>query len=205
MKLFIDSCDYLTLGLLDDKNQWVDYEQFSTRKNSEVVHAKIYEMLSRAGLKLHQIKTAFHVAGPGSYTGMRLSDGICQILKWQGVEIYSFYHFEVPQLLEMDNWIWISEAFKGELFTYAVNREGSPELLIKKDGLENESFVEKFYGSYDHVFSHYPSGAFTCEYTSDLIRKHGASLFETVLKNQLRRESYYYRPLEKEFTQTQRA
>jgi tRNA threonylcarbamoyladenosine biosynthesis protein TsaB len=203
-RLFIDSCEYLTLGLLGEDSKWIDYEQFSTVKNSEIVHGKLFEMLKRNGLKLKDVTQVFQAAGPGSYTGMRLSDGICQILLWQGAKVNSFYHFEVPMLLGETSYIWISEAFKGEIYCHQVLNGTVEEKLLPKDGRENQSFVEQFYGGFDHVFTHYPTGAFESEYTCELIRKSSVELFEKIKSDDLVRETFYYRPLDKEFKQTQR-
>lgn len=204
MKLYIDSSEYLTLGLLDSEYQWVDTVQISAKKNAEIFHSELYEMLKRAGTRLEKIETAFHCAGPGSYTGMRLSDGICQVLDWRGIAVYSFYHFEVPQLIGIDRGVWLSEAFKGELFCYEWNLGESTTSLVGKDGRGTEDIVGSYYATHEFVFTHYPVEGFDCEYTADLIRRKASLLFEDVEKKKMKRSPYYYRPLEKEFKQTQR-
>ncbi len=204
MYLFIDSCEYLTLGLLNEKFEWVDYEQVSSQKNSEIFHTKLYELLTRANLTLDTIEKCFLVAGPGSYTGMRLSEGMGQLLQWHKKKIYSFYHFEVPALLNFAQGVWLSEAFKGELFFYKWNsivKSESMELVPKQDK-ENEIWVDELYGDYDHVFTHFATGNFDCEYTTELIRRRPSELFPKIVALDLQRESYYYRPLEKEFKQS---
>lgn len=202
--LFVDSCEFLSIGLLSDKLDWIDYDQNSVKKNSEFFHSNLQQMLKRNNHKLSEIEGVFQVAGPGSYTGMRLSEGFCQILEWQKKPIYSFYHFEVPLICGVQKGIWLSEAFKGELFSYRWEGEENSTRLISKDGQEVGQWIERFYADYEYIYTHFAVEGFDCEYTSDLIKKHASSLFKHVKDNSFRRESYYYRPLDVEFRVTQR-
>jgi tRNA threonylcarbamoyladenosine biosynthesis protein TsaB len=202
--LFVDSCEFLSVGLLSDELQWLDYDQNSVKKNSEFFHSNLQKMLSRNQKKLSEISGVFQVAGPGSYTGMRLSEGFCQILEWQKLPIFSFYHFEVPALCGIKKGIWVSEAFKGELFCYTWNGEENNTKLIAKDGQDVSQWIERFYGDYEYVFTHFAVDGFDCEYSSGLIKKNAPALLGYVKENSLRRESYYYRPLDVEFKVTQR-
>ena len=83
MKLFLDTTFGITVGLLDDQNEWLDYSFVDGQKGSAVIHKIILDLLEKNNLSIKNVKALFQIAGPGSYTGMRVSDGISQIFDWQ--------------------------------------------------------------------------------------------------------------------------
>lgn len=199
MYLFFDSSEYLSLGILDSAYNWVDFKRLTTKKNSEIFYGCLYDMLEKNELKLAQIKAVFQVAGPGSYTGMRLSEGLCQLLEWQGISVYSFYHFQVPKLLGRKKGGWVSEAFKGELFLYSWEGDSEDFLLLPKHGRTNEEMLFEISKTTTPLFTHYDMGIFDCEFTADQIKDSPHVLFKRVFELELREKPYYYRPLEQEF------
>jgi len=193
--LFVDTSELLTVGLLDEQFQWLEYHELEDKKSSALIHSFIYELLSKHGLKLENIAAYFQVAGPGSYTGMRVSEGISQVLNWQGMKVYSFYHFEVPKLLGEKSGAWISKAFKGEAFIYSWNNEDVDKELVSLEALD-----ENLDAKTSTLFTHF-SGNFERElaYTSKMIKASSSELFPIVVEKNLKREPFYYRALEKEF------
>jgi tRNA threonylcarbamoyladenosine biosynthesis protein TsaB len=175
--LFLDTTAGLTYGLLDEKFSWLAYESSNEKRPSEHIHEKIFFMLSKLNIQLSQIRI-ITLAGPGSYTGMRLSEGFADIAEWNGVKVFSFYHFEIPKLTGVLSGRWITNAFKNEIFSFQWDEIGEKkELLSTCDD---------------------PS-AFTIEMTAEHIYKYPEVIFSKVILQNEKRETYYFRTLEKEF------
>ncbi|MBL6989376.1 MAG: hypothetical protein ISR65_06345 [Bacteriovoracaceae bacterium] len=187
--LFIDTSEVLKVGLLNEKLAWVSFKETGEKKTSSIVHKVIYEVLKDQQINFMDLGGLFFLAGPGSYTGIRVSEGIAGICTWQQLPVFSFHHFEVPQLLGHKAYIWYKNAFKGEFFAYKWDGVSCSHELIKDDALE-------FYLD-NGVNNNY--SLFTSVDTSKEIIKSSEKLFKVVLKDKLLRAPYYYRTLEQEF------
>jgi tRNA threonylcarbamoyladenosine biosynthesis protein TsaB len=202
--LFVDTSDHLVLGLLDSNYEWIELVETNDKKSSASIHAKIYELLKRHDLKIKDVKALFQVAGPGSYTGMRISEGISQVLEWQKMPIYSFYHFVIPSILGESKGAWISRAFKGEIFLYEW-RAGEVKTSLHDESelprIESELKAElgEFWTHYNESFPEIPKS------TGELLKNNSQKLFSYVADSQLREKPFYYRSLEKEFTVSQKS
>ena len=175
--LFLDTTSGLILGLLDESFHWLDYEVNKDNRPSEIIHSKIFYLLNKFYLDFQNIRLIY-IAGPGSYTGMRLSEGLADIVKWNNIETYSFYHFEVPQYIGVKSGQWITNAFKKEIFSYKWNEnESSKELLISCDNKQ----------------------VYTLEKTQEIIHKNPMEIFSKIVHLKENRETYYFRTLEEEF------
>lgn len=196
--LFVDTTNHLTFGLLDEGFKWLDFVELQDKKSSGKIHSLIYEVLEKNGLKAKELKAMFHISGPGSYTGMRVSEGLAQILKWQNIPTYSFYHFEIPSILNIESGAWISNAFKGELFLYTWDEDGSNKELLLSSNLKESLISLKL--KYKNLFTHF-STEFEMElnYSSELVRSHSENLFNVVMSNKMNQKPFYYRSLDQEF------
>lgn len=175
--LFLDTTAGLTVGLLDDQFAWMAYESSNEKRPSEHIHEKIFFMLSKFNLQLNHLRV-ITVAGPGSYTGMRLSEGFSDIVSWSGVKILSFYHFEVPKFTGISSGRWMTNAFKNQIFSYQWDPKGSStELLLECSDPD----------------------AFSIEKTRELIYTNPTLIFSKVVQLNEKKESYYFRTLEEEF------
>ncbi|MBL7663912.1 MAG: hypothetical protein JNM93_02175 [Bacteriovoracaceae bacterium] len=196
--LFLDTTCHLTIGLLDNKFSWVSYQHLQHEKSSQVIHELIYELVKKANGSINDLAGVFQVSGPGSYTGMRVGEGIAQILSWQGIESFSFYHFEVPGLLEIPTGIWISRAFKGEYFGHQWMKNKNSSSLYSVDALMAKLRDKDMYTHYLDDLKLELKTPVTL--TSKMIYEQPQKLFSSIEKNKLKRELYYYRALEQEFT-----
>ena len=194
MYLFIDTTKDITVGLLNREFEWIEYEFFENAKGSALIHKCIYDQLERQNIGLDNIEGLVQLAGPGSYTGMRVSEGVSQIFRWQKFKTYSFYHYEVPKLLGYEEGTWFANAFKGEYFLYHWKNEEESKTLIKKDEFDIYS-VENLYSSF--LFDDLEKNI---SLTSKLIYEHGQELFKKVVGEKIQRPLYYYRTLEQEYT-----
>lgn len=190
--LFIDSTSGLEIGLLDSKFNWVEYHSLDEKKPSEVIHSEVYNLVKKYNLELNAMRL-FVTSGPGSYTGMRLSEGLAQIFEMSGLAVFSFFHFEVPKLCGIKQGFWATNAFKGQVFIYNWNEDESEKTLVdKKDFVIESAKLGYTLDKSDALFE----GLLT---TKELIHKDSHALFAKVLKLQLRVPPFYFRTLEEEF------
>ena len=200
--LFLDTTDHLIVGVLDELFSWQSFRDIADKKSSTKVHSIIDEELKKHNTEIAELNGVFLVSGPGSYTGMRVSEGIAQFLKWQNIEIFSFYHFEVPSLLGEKGGSWFSNAFKKEFFCYRWSEDTSEKKLLSSQDLlsfisdnEEESFYVNFLSDeYLNIFSSHQVTS-----TGDEIRNKAKELFPKVKDRGLHLGPYYYRAESEEF------
>jgi len=190
--LFIDTTSGLEIGLLDSNFLWLEYTSLKDLKPSEVIHHKIFELLKKYNLSISQIR-CFFSSGPGSYTGMRLSEGLAQVFEMSGMSVYSFYHFEVPKLIGIFKGFWATNAFKGQVFIYNWDENTFEKELITKELLcINDANLGFTIDNTDINFSKLAS-------TKELIKNQATKLFPELLKKNMRVGPYYFRTLDEEF------
>jgi tRNA threonylcarbamoyladenosine biosynthesis protein TsaB len=137
----------------------------------------------------------FFSAGPGSYTGMRLAEGIAQVLDWESNNVYSFYHFDVPQMIGIKKGYWVTNAFKGQVFIYNWDdqlKQSEKELVDSKD-------FEILNPNEGYTLSSELDDFKELNTTKDLIKNLSEQVFLDVLNKKLRNAPYYFRTLEEEF------
>lgn len=192
--LFVDSTAGLVVGLLNSDFEWVEYMSLDEKKPSEIIHAEIYKLLIKYNLKLAEMQ-CFVSSGPGSYTGMRLSEGLAQIFEISKIPVYSFYHFDVPRLSGVARGFWVTNAFKGQVFIYNWNGDEVESHLVDKNNFQIED--EKFgytLETLDPLFANLIS-------TKEIIRSNPSKLFSKVKALNSRMAPYYFRSLDEEFKQ----
>ncbi|MDD0852399.1 hypothetical protein HBN50_04785 [Halobacteriovorax sp. GB3] len=194
--LFLDTSKDLTIGLLCSKGSWLEFKTYSGVKSSQIIHAEIDEILLAADLDISKIDGIISAAGPGSYTGMRVSEGLAQVLSWQGIPVFGFYHFELPQIFGEKEGLWVARAFKGEYFIYSWKENHVEKSLILGDQLS-----EKL-GQALPCYTHFSDDLtdYDLKFTSDLVKNNPDLLLTHVVGKSLRRGPYYYRSIEEEFS-----
>jgi tRNA threonylcarbamoyladenosine biosynthesis protein TsaB len=190
--LFVDSTLGLNIGLLDSHFNWVEFLTFESKKPSEIIHPEIHQLLNKYQLNLKSLE-CFTTSGPGSYTGMRLSEGLVQVLGLSGIKIYSFYHFEVPKLSGVKEGFWATNAFKGQVFVYTWNQLSEEKILINKDQFEIQNSKLGFtLDNSETDFSALSS-------SKDIIKNNPIQIFSHVHSLKMRVPPYYFRTLDEEF------
>ncbi|MCY4524587.1 MAG: hypothetical protein OXB84_07605 [Halobacteriovoraceae bacterium] len=187
--------------MLNEQNQWIDYREIPLKKSSELLHITIYQMLQKNDLTVENIQSLFTIAGPGSYTGVRLAEGFAQVFSWQKITIFSCCHFEIPRLLGIKRGIFLSQAFKREVFVYKWNENISDkknlpdsqfDMVIKS--MENIGYP-LFAAFNDKIFS-----GFNMQFTDVLLRENIERIFTQIKTKKMRSPIYYYRHLEREYS-----
>lgn len=195
MYLFVDTTKEITVGILDKNFAWSSYKNLTGVKGSAQIHASIHTACLENQIQVRDLMGIVQIAGPGSYTGMRVSDGISQILRWQNIKTYSLYHFDIPLMIGVQRGLWIANAFKSQFFVYSWDGNTHQHQLISHDDLQ---VLE---AKHDQLFTSYPDEKLARNYiyTSDLVKTNSKKLFEFVIGENLSKELYYFRTIEQEF------
>ncbi|HLW58116.1 MAG TPA: hypothetical protein VKY27_12050 [Bacteriovoracaceae bacterium] len=196
--LFVDSTYDLTLGLLKDNFSWAKYVHFPNQKASEILQIEVLKMCSEFNVEVPNLTSVIHIAGPGFYTGLRLSEGFVDVLKFSGIKSYSYYTYDILPLLGVNSGLWITKAYRGEYFIHDLsNKENS---LIPSSRLK-EVIVDKspFYIHSDKAIDDLGRECIIDPIsTSDLLEKN-PQVFKEIIQQNFQRESYYFRAPEDEF------
>jgi tRNA threonylcarbamoyladenosine biosynthesis protein TsaB len=186
MNLFLDSTSSLKIGLIED-GQFVFFEDYDDRKSSASIHRYIYQSLLRYKKEVTDLEATITIAGPGSYTGIRVTYGLAQIFAYLGIPHYSLYHFEIPAILGVSSGTWYSYAYKNEIFTYTWDGDSSSIKLIPiGDFSDSQQF---FNASSNSQFQN----------TLLLLRDNVAKILFYLQRNRVCRKLIYYRQIEDEF------
>lgn len=194
--LFIDTSEQMVLGLITDEFKWQDYRAFADKKNSGKIHREIEQMLTAASISIEELCGVIQIAGPGSYTGIRLSEGLVQVLEWAKIPSYSFYHFEIPSYVSAAPYLWYSNAFKSEYFVYSWSAGAATHSLVNEDELK-KMVADSAVNCYTHFLTEGPTPL--CHSTSELLKNHPEAVFKAVVESRKRVQAFYYRELEQEF------
>ena len=192
--LYVDSTSGLVIGLLDSNFKWVEYNDTNEKKPSEVIHVEIYNLIKKYNLDLKGMNFFFS-AGPGSYTGMRLGEGIAQVLAWEERSVFSFLHFEVPKMIGIKKGFWVTNAFKGQVFSFNWNIDtnfSEKELIHSVDFKIMDTELGYTLAADSKDFSDLKN-------TKDLIKNSSEIIFSYVYKERMREAPYYFRTLDEEF------
>lgn len=193
MYLFIDTTEKITLGLIDKNFKWIEYINEDLNSISSLIHKYIFDLLEKHSTDINKISGLIYCAGPGSYTGMRVSEGLASILHWQGLKTYTFYHYEIPWLCNIREGQWISKAFKQEFFVYNWNGEKSSYKLVKEGKFDLDPAKTTYCKNSSFVI-------LGLKYTDDLLKNHPEIIFEKIIRRDKIDEIFYYRALEAEFS-----
>jgi len=193
--LYIDTSEYLIVGLLDKEFSWVQIHENSIKKSSAIVHFLIYDLLSNHDLAIDDIENVFIANGPGSYTGVRVGEGIGQIFDWQKINVYSFCHYHVPSILGCLKGRWFCSAFKGEHFVASWENNERKEVLVKSTLVADILYDENLYTHFEDqdLFEK------DVDFTSDIIVEKSIVFFPLLIQQKFRSEPFYFRKAESEF------
>ncbi len=192
--LYVDSTSGLTVGLLNQAYEWLSYLEIDHKKPSEVIHLEILNLLEANNVELKNCKFFFN-SGPGSYTGMRLGEGLAQVFEWDNLPVFSFHHFEVPRLLEISKGYWVTSAFKGQIFLYEwdLSSDTSLQSLIDQSQFSiQDPKLGYTLSQNEELYKELKS-------TKELIHLEAKKLFTKIESLKLRVPPFYFRTIDEEF------
>ncbi len=153
---------------------------------SVVLFESIHQILDEYSLDIREIERFYFCKGPGSYTGLRISEGLEQYLRMNKINCSGFYSFEILNLFD-SNYCYLSNAFKNEYF-FAWKDKDIKYKKIKKEFLEQEI------GELEVISSN------CLEKTYDKFINDKIVDFLNYLKNENKvKEVFYYRSLDEEY------
>jgi len=196
--LFIDTSYDITLGLLDENLGWHDLRAFRGQRASSTLQTETHRLLKDFNIQMKSLKGIVSVAGPGFYTGLRLSEGFADVTSFFGIPHCSFYSHEIPRWLGHDKGTWVTKAYRGEYFFYEwAGDTGNVRLLESKELYlpEGKVFIHSD-TSLDERLKPLAAQALS---TSELLKNEPKKIFSHVISENLKRESYYFRAPEDEF------
>jgi len=194
--VYVDTSASVNILLLDTNYNCIDHVIETNRRTGSSLQSLLLNLLGSNKLDVSLIADWFFCAGPGSYTGVRISEGFSQVLELEGKNVYSFFSYQIPQFLGVGSGRWIAKAFRGEFFVYSWNGSSNETSLINEDGLL-EIEAKPFYF---HVESPKPSlDVSNLTDTNKLIRNNTSVLFKIIKERKVRVQPMYYRAPELEF------
>jgi tRNA threonylcarbamoyladenosine biosynthesis protein TsaB len=202
--LFLDTTNGISVGLLNEDLEWEHFHYIDSNKSSSIVHKLIKDALDETSCSMGDIKKLIQISGPGSYTGMRVSDGISQIMDWEGLETYGLHHFQVPRILGYEKGAWLAKAFKGEIFCYEWDQNVFEQRMIRESDLPES--LEKLKNEKKKIFSTRSFDLIPAEValieTSKLIKENAGEIFQEVLSRKMKEALYYFRSIDDEFSKS---
>jgi tRNA threonylcarbamoyladenosine biosynthesis protein TsaB len=192
--IYLNTIKGFQLGLLDQDFKWIDFQEENTSKSADIVHKSIYDLLKKNNLKLDKKLSLIYLAGPGSYTGIRVSAGISSIVEIMNGSVLSFPVYLIPFLSEQSvNYNFILPAFKGEHFCYSHQgnsiADGSSQIIDLSNFQSNlpiYTFGEVFQG-------------LKVSDVGNLISNNCSQIFSNAQKLKLNDGPIYFRQPEEEF------
>lgn len=192
--LYIDTTHSLLIGLMDESYKFVEHVKILEGKSGSVVHDQINMLLSKYEIELSSLCAIFVNNGPGSYTGVRVGEGIAKIYELDGGKVISFHEHEAIQSLA-NSGIWVANAFKGEFFIHKwTDNSKSETRLVKQDFFESDSSLD-IYTNDDLLFDFNN----TVHNSKDFLLKKSEIIFAKMYREELRRDTFYFRKSDEEF------
>ncbi len=201
--LFLDTTYDVTLGVLNDSHEWLALEVFQGKKVSRTLQVEVHATMEKLGLELKSLKGIVTVAGPGFYTGLRLSEGFADVLKFFSVPHYSFYSYDILRCLALEG-TWMTKAYRGEyFFAHLRNGEVTTELIEATALADWANLYPKVYVHSETALDDKIREFFKTQSTFELFRSQGGAVLKQVITENLQRSSYYFRAPEDEFRVSQ--
>lgn len=199
--LFLDSSYDITLGLLNSGLEWLEFEKFEGQKASKVLQLQSHNFFSKHGVDPKSLEGIISIAGPGFYTGLRVSEGFGDLFQFFNVPLYRFYSFEIPAFCGEKEGFWFTKAYRGEYFL----AEWSHGVLKQRNipVTELERTLVNIPKLYIHAESSLDEGSLKLikrsVSTQDLLKASPKEIFSQVIAAKLDRDSFYFRAPEDEF------
>lgn len=201
--LFVDTTYDITLGILDENLGWIKFDRFFGQKASAIIQSETYNLLESVNLKISDITSLISIAGPGFYTGLRLSEGFADVLTFSGINHYSFLSYSIPYLSGAASGVWMTKAYRGEYLFHFWNLGSSRNELVSAKGLEEFLIsvdMSNFYIHSESSIDDY-SRKFLNTYltTNELLKNNSQKILSSIISADSKEDSFYFRAPEDEF------
>ena len=170
------------------------------QKSSSVLHSKLHQICQAQGIIPSSIESVLYVAGPGFYTGLRIAYGIAEILRIDDKPSLSFYNYEVPYFLGVQDYTWITKAYRGEVFIHQRRGNDAFNRLVTEKDFLSQNWQGKVFihhqQALDVQMSEKLAGALE---TQTMMLAGIATIWQSLKQDSIVRDLHYFRPAEEEF------
>ncbi|MAW07400.1 MAG: hypothetical protein CME61_03845 [Halobacteriovoraceae bacterium] len=193
--IYIDTTQKLSLALIGEDFSILSHKNYEENKTANIIHTELNLLMEENKLNADSDISLIINNGPGSYTGVRVGEGIGKVFEMDGKKIFSFNEHEIFPLL-VKKGLWVSNAFKGEFFVCAwSDQEALTNKLVDRETLT--SMLE----NYDQI---YTNDLFDlCEIkmisSKETLIKNASRVFQYIVSNELRLPPFYFRKIDQEF------
>jgi tRNA threonylcarbamoyladenosine biosynthesis protein TsaB len=200
--LYLDTTYDISWGIFNNDHSCLHYESIENKKASLFLHSRIESALTQFNLKLDSSFDQYvHVAGPGFYTGMRVSQVFSGLMRFTKMNVNGFYSYELPYFLGCNDYQWITKAYRGEIFIYSKTLNNEKKELITLDEFKNRDFTQ------NKIFIH---SEFAIDQvmkdklldrieTKNFFMKNSTTFLSQILERKKSPSIFYFRPAEEEF------
>jgi tRNA threonylcarbamoyladenosine biosynthesis protein TsaB len=201
--LYIDTTYDISIGILSQATHWLEFQIYKGQRVSNILQKEVHNLLRTQNLKLKNISKVVTVAGPGFYTGLRLSEGFADILNISGISHFSFLSYQVPKLIGISEGVWITKAYRGEYLIHSWDPVNKTDLLISDTELNNHlsQLENAFIHSESAIDDKILKNLKEFQTTQSLIQKYPDKIFKEIISQE---PSYYFRAPEDEFKVSQK-
>lgn len=197
--LYLDTAYNQTLGICDERGEWLCRRHGSGQRSSAKMHVDLHEMCEELKIQAQGLKRIVYVAGPGFYTGLRVAYGVAQTLRLGGAATFSLYNHLVPGLLGVTRYTWITKAYRGEVFVYQQDGASGTSGLITEDKFLNETWQGALYIHHEAALDEKIARKLpAAQATEGLILDHFPKLLPRIVSGG-EQPLYYFRAPEDEF------
>jgi|GEM_PF-5234675 len=209
--LFLDTTSSNCLiGLLNNEYRWQSLVR-SSGHISKQFHFLLQSLLSKFSLEIKDFSEIYAIVGPGSYTGIRLTETFLNVASLEHKNIFTFHSYRLPFLapaIVKKNPFYFCYAFKSQYF---VCWQKSPNLL-EQEFLSLEELKARFLSQSQNeerqfFYEKLPENQilnslknFQVFSVEKFLLENSSLLFPLIKHHQLKDESFYFRPAEQEFS-----
>lgn len=138
LKLFVDTSNNMTTcGLADNKKTLIEESSLSDRSHSEELFVVLNSIFRKTNLSFKDLKEVIYVAGPGSFTGLRIAYSAVSALKLSlGLKVYGVSSLKslLGNIEGETKKLAIIESTGRDVFSYFLDEKGK---VILEEGLIN--------------------------------------------------------------------
>jgi tRNA threonylcarbamoyladenosine biosynthesis protein TsaB len=196
--LLLDSSNGLKLSLLKE-GECIAFKNFERPRFSEYIHQEIFSLLMANKVSLSELEYLVYFAGPGSYTGLRVVEGIANVFEFCDTRVISFSWKEFFEYSNLKEFIWLENAFKNEI--YLVYFDQAENRVIEKR-IEAKCFDSFLSSKKDWKLNTHTKGLAggKIQYTdlSELL-KSNQKVIKMIFDKKPKVKIKYFRPIEQEF------
>lgn len=200
--LFLDTSYNQILGFLSTEGKPARLSIKEGQRTSASLHVELNTLLKGANSSLKDVTDVIYVAGPGFYTGLRLAYGIADIMRISGARLFGFYAFDIPHILGVESYQWITKAYRGEVFVFSRTGDKTVTTLLSDREFQDREWETSCYIHHASALDDAMRAKLRSPVsTQELLEAQLPAICAQVMATDLQKELFYFRPADEEFKQ----